>query len=1064
MALPLELQAELEALKGINLKDELAEVKAAPVVAPQGAPQGAPVPAPVATPQAGPKPVVDSTPEPVDPNSWSSAIGRGVDNMQADLGAGVSVAGQLTGSQYLDDLGSQIAKDNKEEAEQYGTPTDRSYKDVDVGSAGSIGQYLKNTVGEALPSMATVSAGALAGGKMIPTLPGKVAGSMLGGFLAGFGINVGAVENQMKEIDPNADHPLTALLTGAGVSALDATGAHVLVSPLLKHFGKDVAYKAAVQMGMAPRTALEAVATAGKGAVVGAAAEGATSAAQSVLQDTAAGTATGKPLTPSDILDHAIDAALGGAAIGAGGRAITSVADHVMGNADAVGTAYDTGPQAPPTEKEMRPSSLGRKIWDMAGNEATALLNPLAKASGAAKDFVETFRADMTGKTGSKKTIFEDQELKSGEWHTKFDDVTHGLNDTDLNNLFQEASAPKSTLKAGSKAAELRNLMDSVRDDARKRGGLSVGHIEGYMPFQIDPKKAMDPLFLQAITPYYKDEASAIKARDEWLAEVNTKDRGNTAPEVEKLVQQDPNTGEWRAMGRYQKNGDPETLRPQFAQGSAVPKNSNLEFSRAFNAVPQSLLNNFALNDSGKKKASEIRDYFEGAAHRIAFAERFGANGEKANFQIAKAAAEAQKAGKKVTKEEVDRMYDMVNAYNGMYGRIKDERTKAIAGGVSSLIVISRLPLAGLSTFTEFSIPFMKAGVMRTLAQVGPALKEDIHQAVSKIIKSVPPSETGRLMSEANLTFESATSLAAERIGSNMFSEWGQKASRGLFILNGMSLITHMNRVFDVKVAESTWNNNLNDLAAGLPFTSANGMKKLNQLREMGVNVNNAQEALSLIAPSTPQAAAKARELKILAIRRFVDQVTLDPTYADKPMWMGHGMAQMAGLLKGYPAAYGNIILPMIARRMDPRFTGSWSNAMIGVGTISFGMGLMFALGLVQDALRQQFKNAGAEQEDERDPSEVVMDVIMNQTNLQASLAWNMATSTRRGDTPAGVLLGPVAGMAQEASSAVYNTGISAYEGDPTSGHIMKFLYKQSPARPFAWGKEGIDDAFDIGN
>lgn len=1063
MALSPEMQAMLDKeLSGLNVEGELAklgqpDVPLTPTVQPQVAAPAAPAAAPQVNSGLPERPLNPlPSAEPVDPDSFASAVGRGVDEVQANIGGTIRVAGELTGSQFLTDYGQHMAEENKAEASQYGVPSSRSYKDVDVNDAGSIGQYVKNIAGEGAAALGGVMAGGYAGAKAggLAGAPGRVAGGVIGAFLSSLGINVGALDNQMKELDPQSSHPTTALLGGAGLSVLDTFGAGVAIRPLMKHIGKDAAYQLLIQSGMPKAGALEAVTQAAKHAAIGGATEGATSGIQSALQDVTAYGATGTKLNPGDVFDRALDAALGGSILGGGMGAVASGIDSTINRNNSVDSAYVPPTPTAPKAKELAPKNVFKKLWDAMGNESTALLDPLTKASPTAKQFKEIFRADMSTKTASAKTIFEDGELQAGKWTSEFDRLTHRMSDKKINALIDDASSPNPTTP---EALRMRAILDDVHNEATNRGGLQVGTIAGYMPFGLDPKKVNTPEFLQEITPHYADQAAAQKAIDDWNAEINSPERGNTAPEVKKLVTQNPVTGAWEADPRYRVKGDPETLRVKFAQSDATPQFGQLEKSRSFGQVPQQALNKYSLNQTGKKRKQEIIDYFEGAAHRIAGAERFGVNGEKANTIIAASVKEAQDAGKRVSKEEVDRMYNLVNAYSGMYGRIKDENLKNISAGVAAVTTMSRLPLAGLSTLTEFSIPFAKAGVARSLAEVFPTLGEGIRQAVGGVFKFVPPSDTGRLMSDLNLTLASSTSVMADRIGATMFNSLGQKAVRFEFLVNGMSIMTHLNRIFATKVAETTFTNNLMDLAGGLPFTSANGAMKLAQLREMGVDVATPQDALALIAPSWPHEVVMAQNTKALAIRRFVDQSVLDPTFADKPMWMSNGMAQMAGLLKGYPAAFGNIILPMMKTHMGREFTGSWSNTGVAAAGMAFSLGLMMALGTLQDELKSAAKYAGAGAIDTRDETQKMMDVFMQQTPLQVSLMFDMITAERRGSTPIEVAAGPAAGMAKEAGQATANT-IASLADDPTMGHIWKFIYQQTPARPFVAGKEALSE------
>jgi hypothetical protein len=1070
MAISAELQAELDDLQGMDIQKELAELNQpeAPVeVAPQGA-------APVVAPRFAPPAVTPSAPPiPEDPDSFGSAVGRGIDNLQANAWGTVQAVGEASGSPDLTDLGTQGVAENKEEAAQYGTPSARSYKDVDPLDAGSVGQYVKNVVGESVGSMGVSVGSALAGakaGSMAPGLIGKVGGTIAGGFLGGLGINIGAVQNQMKEIDPEASHPWTAILTGAGLSTLDAVGAKMIAEPLLKHIGKDATYSALRQMGLPRATAIEGLTQAAKGAGVGAAYGAGIGATQSAVQDVVAGTATGKPLSPGDILDHAIDAALGGAIGDGAARAGTNLTDHIMTQADGIGSAVDrsgilgkaSAAVGKAADKVVPPNSLLRTVWQTLGSEATAKIDPLAAVSPMAKEFKDNFRPDQTGETTSKRSIFEDQDITSGKWRTKFNDVTKGLNAKDLDALLQEVSQPKANLQS-QKAKDFRAIMDEIHGEAINRGGLKANYLDGMLPLQLNPKKLSTPEAFAAFRPYFKDDVQTNEAIQSYVTKMaDPETRGNTAPEVGNSLVMNPQTGKWEADPRFQKNG-PEGLKYGLGQGDTVPKFGHLEESRAFPNVPQHVLNQFVLNKSAKAKLREVKDYAEGAAHRIAFAERFGPSGEKANLQIAAAVKEAQDAGVKVTSEQIDRMFDLVNSYNGMYGRIKNENVKKAAGMLSGVTVLSRLPLSGISTLTELAIPFAKAGIRPALAEAMPTIVEGVRQSLRTIIRGIPPSETQRFMADLGMDLESATSLAAQRLGENIWNKNIQSANRFMFLANGMSVMTHFNRIFSTKVAERTFKNHLNDLAGGLPFTSANGANKLAQLREMGIEVRDQAHALSLIAPSTPSERMMAKYQKETAIKRFVSTSVLEPTFADKPLWMSNGLVGTMGLLKGYPAAYGNTILPMMARRMSIFQQGNSMRAIAGIGGIAFTAGLMMSLGAVQDELKSLAKGAGADTwQDTRTPAQKMIDVGSQQLPLQLSIAVQAATGFRKGYSTGDQVIGPIGGVVTDAGMAAYKT-IASFEDDPSAGHIAKFLFQTSPLRPFKGLQEPLEEAFDIG-
>ncbi len=289
--------------------------------------------------------------------------------------------------------------------------------------------------------------------------------------------------------------------------------------------------------------------------------------------------------------------------------------------------------------------------------------------------------------------------------------------------------------------------MDRVPQDAKKAGIDNVGYIDGYMPFRPDTQKIVEnrPQFEADIAPYVKDPRQAV---DDYIEKVSQPQATN-APKIDRLVQYNPLTSAWEVQKQFTKAGDPDTMRGKFAQGTVPPKFSNLEFSRAFNDVPQEVMNRWAHEQTPKQKVEAVNDYFEGAAHRLAFADRFGPRGEKGNAQIAKAVAQAQIAGRPVSKAEVDQMYGLLDAYNGMYGRIQSDSIRNAQSIGSAFLTIKSLPLATLSSLVEFTTPAIRGNIVDALASVIPTMSQIAKDSVATLFKGSPRSEWSKLSSEA---------------------------------------------------------------------------------------------------------------------------------------------------------------------------------------------------------------------------------------------------------------------------------------------------------------------------
>lgn len=1015
--------------------------------------QGAPIQQEVAQAEA---PLEQQAPN-VDPNTWGSIIGRNVDQLQANAGGTLEAIGEATGSQFLTDAGKGIREEQLEQAQEYGDPTHTSYKDVDLEDIGSVGQYLKNTVGGAAPAL-TVQLGAMGAGAAAGRAAGAIGGpvgqglgAILGGGLASMGINIGALQNEMKRIDPDVKSPWTAILGGTGMAALDVVGLKGIAAPLVRTLGRDAAYSAFLQAGVTKGLALEAV----KGAAI----EGGTSAAQSVIQDVGAAIGTDTAVNPEKLVENAINSAIGGGLVGGGIRGGGHILDTMVQNQTVAGSARQGSVFADGSTAEP---GMMAKLWNSSAGSAIDALNPIARTSKSGEEFVRTFRPDTTGEKATGKTIFEDTEIKAGQWKTKIEEATQGMKDKDIADLYDKVSDPSYTPTGKEKA--FRDALNEIPATGRK-AGLDIGDVKNYMPFHLDEARMTNPAldWISKITPYFKDRAAAEKATETYLDRIARGNQGDATPAADRTVSINPATGKVDIKPQFSVKGDPDTMRSRMNQGKGAPEFGQLEMARAFGAVPQKVLNEFIKEQSVKDKAHAINDYVEGAAHRIAYAERFGANNEKANAMIAKTIAESQATGKIVRQADVDRMYNILDAYNGMYGRIKSERLRSLNAVASTAATVITLPFAALSTFTEFLTPAIRGDIGSALQGLAPAFAEIARSAAGTLLKGVPKSDFAKVVSEANLGLEAATSVASARLGATMYNRTAAKINRLFFMANGVSYITHFNRIYSAKVADIIFEKNLYALANGLPITSAKGAQMANQLRSMGVDVKSAADAMALYAPQGPTMTLKAREARTLAMKRFTNQSVLEPNLADTPLWMNNGHLQFLAMLKRYPTAFTNTILPLLARKANPAFAGSFTNATVGATASLFLLGSMIGVGYIQDELKQIRKSGEINYDDARSEGERLRDVVMQTvTPMQFQYVTDMAFANKYGMDPTSVVLGPALGTVNDFGKKVVAPTIASFSDDPTSGYVWKFLYKKSPFRDIESGQEWIDDTFDL--
>lgn len=1017
---------------------------------------------------------------PKDPNSASSIVGRSVDQMQASLGGALETVGEITDSEYLQDVGSEYRKEQLAEAAQYGAPAISSYKQVQWDDAESVGSFLKQMGLGAAPSLAVGISGTVGGaaaGSKAGGARGAVVGGVLGAITSSLPLNVGEVQNAIKEIDPEAKSPWSSVLGGSAMSSLDVVGLTSIAKPLVKMFGKDIAYQALVEQGVMKEAAVQAV----KGAGI----ESVTEAAQTGISAVAAAEGTDTNVNTEKLIEDAINSAVGGFMAGGAMGGASGAYGAASQNQMVAGTAT---PIETPDPTKAKPRNFAERFWDTLGSESTRLVEPLAQASPSIDSILRRLRPDMTGRTAgvtlspeqvemakynkmqeliasgvdqqsainqaeqygtgltSKgNTVFEDQDLMVGKWRTMLEE---GLTGVDIDAAITDYTSGGTS--AG--AVTLRNVMRDVLQAAKDEGKMDVGQIQDYLPTRLDEEAIGQRAneFLQDISPFVKDPQAALT---NWM-EQQAASKNTSVPKVDRAVKQDA-LGNWASSKQYQKGGDPETFRYKFSQGTVPPEFGHLEKARAFGAVPQRVLQKWTKEQSGSEVMSAVKDYLEGAAHRIAYAKEFGPGGEKLNFKIVKGIKEARKNGYNPSPQEIDQLYNIMDAYNNQHNPIQTEALRTVQSVSMAALTMKTLPLTLLSSLVETLNPAIRGDVKSAILEILPTFHQISKDLWRQVFKTTPRSEFSKLASEVNITLGASLNIAAERLGTNAFGRGSAKIMRGFFLANGLSLWTHMQSVYAAKVGDRIYRDNIYKLASGLPVTSAEGARLANQLRSMGVPVYTNKDAEILYNPLSLSQQEASRNYRKLAMRRFKDQTILQPSIADTPMWMSSGHLQWLAMLKRYPAAYGNIVLPALGRKFTPSWTGSRFNAFKGAASAMFIIGLVLMVGYIQDYAKMLAK--GTAEADKRTEAQVAMDVF-NSTlaPLQISLVTDFFAAPRYGTSGFEAVGGPVMGFTKETLMTIQSVA-----DKPSEGEIWKYLFKQTPAafnRPL---REEVED-FDI--
>lgn len=975
-----------------------------------------------------------------DPNSVSSTIGRSVDNLQSNYGGTLEAIGEFTGSEYLRAMGETIRKDNLEEAAQYGKAENATSSEIE-GPA-DVPEYLKQLGLSALPSLGAVGAGAIAGGRIgaFGGTLGVTIGSAVGGMLAGFGMNVGDVQNRIKKENPDLDASGTALGAGAAMSTLDAIGVGVILRPLIKRMGGDVVFDQLVKQGVTKQAASMAI----KGAL----AEGITEVGQEAIGEGATAAKIGRAFNTEQFITNSIDAFLGGTIAGGGVGSIQGAIGAVENNRMISDGVQDTGPIG--TAGTQAAGDI-KKAWYGIASRPTEALESLANTSETAADFLDTFRRDTRKTTkASKVNIGERQALLAGDWRTKIEPYLGKLTNQDVIDVANgNTSNPKT--------APIQSVLKEIRDKAIDTG-MDVGKIDNYLPTTLDPTYVAEnrDAFVSEIAPYMTVKSKGGVSKPASLAQVNnivdmwlgetSKVGTDVVPFYMEQTLLDPVTLEAAKTKAPKKPG---TLRSKVGQSKKYPEFGQLEKSRTFGQVPQGIIQKYTTERGNPKAVRQaIYDYIEGAAHRIPFSEEFGPNGEKANYKIARIIHESAKNGRSVEMSEVKRMYNMLDAYNHMFSPIESKNVKGAQSVLASAVTVTTLPLVVLSSLTESVLPAVRGEIGVAIRQVAPTLRTIAGEIVRKSFTNAPKSDISLQISQANLSLAATDNVVAARLGQNLYGAGASTFLRGFFKGVGLTHWTHFMRLYSAHVAKSIVDRNISELASGLPTDSARGRYVRTQLAELGIEIKSTAEAKALNAPSTETERQAANDARVMGIRRFVEETILEPNFEDKPLWMSNGHLQLLAQLKGYPTMFTNTILPQVVRRFDPRRVGGYQAAQGFIGMVNV-FSFMLLVGYMQDYMKQVIKNGEVNYDEQRTEGQVLLDVLqLTFMPIHASYLLQAVSAPRYGTSGVVSTLGPAAGKAEEGVKTIYN-----FLDSPEEGEVWRYLYKDWT--PFGFYRPG---------
>jgi len=894
-----------------------------------------------------------------DPNSFRNILRGSIANANASLGKTVEIAGETFDMQDWEDFGAEMSKRATQEAVKFGQPEVASTFDIE--DIGDIPAFIKFALAQAIPSMVAAMSTGLAGGTIggaVAGPPGAAVGAVLGAFATSFALNTGELAREVEEQGGTDEANALTLGIGAFLGLLDVAGlTRVLkpvVSPFIKEVGVDALGDTLVKMGVGKGLA--------KGALEGIVAEGVTEGLQEATMLYSAAALTGNEIDPEELHRRVLDAVAIGSIAGATTGSMSGTVGTFLNNSEVkalqaederankvlqkliqsgelpndttlqdfynlngvAATSYAlldpdadsvVSVQNAHTRKGREPG-FGRLLMEVVGGKGITLLDRAASFSPA----MNTIRNSIVRKEGPEGQVgadlFETSEVRYSKWASSLLREMRKLKKEDLAQLpsvMRGHVIPEVDSTLDTVSRSINTLMAEVRDTG-ELSGLDIGLITNYFPrfYNVRALQKNPELQNELVTlaiQYGATPASArrtvkkiIKGQGIILGEdLIDLERFNNLDEVEQAI------AEGKTF-RGQRPGRTETQ----------SKSPALENRRVFHFIPDEKLEKFLLNNP----AEVLPEYLRQAAKRISYAELWGPREEKLKTKIVEAAAEMDEAGRPMTQVELNRIYDMNDAFLGLYKPITHLTTRRVNDVLTSANYITLLPISVLSMLQEPLIALTAGGKAFT-SGVAKAIESTAVEPIRKVFrwgkngnKHNSAEEVRQDLQDFGFALDRANAerLAATFGGQTQpepalddFERGIQKVTNTFFRLNLMGPFTKFFR-------NTSWTTGLNMVESRAkrlatnqaPPGSARFRQWREELRALGLNP---QEAVDWVNRGGDRADAWFQNEAKMGAYRFTNGIVMHPTPANRPMWMNNPHFRLLSQLKGFQFVFGNTVI-----------------------------------------------------------------------------------------------------------------------------------------------------------
>jgi hypothetical protein len=516
-------------------------------------------------------------------------------------------------------------------------------------------------------------------------------------------------------------------------------------------------------------------------------------------------------------------------------------------------------------------SKFGQSIkWfaDKTGAKAISYIDDAAKHSPTLRALRNKIEYKEFSKEAIEASHFERVSSRTGEFVTRLQDIMDRtrtgffgvIKKSDNDELLRALRGGKHNIT--SKA--LRSLYDDIRQYAID-AGMDVGEVANYFTRRYVPKllRKNEDEFIKVLTDH------GIDAGDATLIHRRILDNDGIYDTSAKV-------------GRMDEFGNMLTA-----------KAKNLEKSRTLD-IPDEALAKFLDNDV----YSVMRKYITNTVKRSEFVRDFGANGGRLNKALKQSMEEMKAAGRPMKRHELKRVYDMVDAIQGMYRPFESRGVAKASKVMATYQIVRTLPLATLSSITEPLVILSRGHYSSSLKAVPKLIEHTAKSWVRILNKKYPKPEVTRAVERVGVALDDSVA----EVLTQTFGGESNKLTHAFFKATLLSQWTRMNRIWAYHAGRQMIIDNLSDISKGKKWRYE---AMHHELTELGVPVRDGVEWLRRGMPDDEFATNFINNGAL----RFTNEVVMSPRVTNRPLWHSNPNVHLLAQLKGFPTTFGNTVL-----------------------------------------------------------------------------------------------------------------------------------------------------------